>query len=223
LKKCRTTKLFWDKYLYKFVLSNSVGSIFRSKNLSYARKVLDNLQSQYESGDQLKIERFRRYDIIKESHFLDARKLYKFLSKYNDYTLRIERSVTSIYSNNREWLHTVKSALHKENLLEFWEPNIEDIKTLAQNIIIVENNNGYEYKVTLGSGTAPTSGFSNFAKTNPNLIRVGPVLMEELEHNGYVNNMYFYARDDRTLQLCNLMLDNIRRVDKLVTKPNLDK
>jgi len=30
--------------------------------------------------------------------------------------------------------------------------------------------------------------------------------------------MYFYARDDRTLQLCNIMLSNIRRIDKLVVK-----
>ena len=47
--------------------------------------------------------------------------------------------------------------------------------------------------------------------------------MKSLETNGYVSDLYFYARDEKTLQLCSLMLSNIRRVDKLVVKSNLDK
>ena len=57
-----------------------------------------------------------------------------------------------------------------------------------------------------------------WASNNPNLIKIGPKLQQELFVNGYVSGMYFYARDDRTLQLCNLMLSNIRRIDKLVVK-----
>jgi hypothetical protein len=41
--------------------------------------------------------------------------------------------------------------------------------------------------------------------------------------NGYVDGMYFYARDDKTIQLCNLMLNNIRRIDRIVSKRNIDK
>ena len=223
LKKLETTKLFWGKYLYKLCISNGIGNIFRDKNLSNARKVLDKLQQQYDSGNPLVIENYYRHIPVKELSFLDARKLYKFLSKTNDYTLRIERSAVSIYSNNKEWIHTLKSAINKENLLELWEPNPDHLSTLDANTIIVDSSNGYDYKVTFGPKVADTIGFANWAKNNEKQVRVGPTLMSNLERSGYVSDLYFYARDEKTLRLCELMLTNIRRIDKLVVKSNLDK
>ena len=223
LKKYETTKLFWGKYLYKLTVRNGIGTIFRDKNLSYAREVLDTLQQQYEEGEPLIVTRYFRETPVTEISFLDARKLYKFLSKTDDYTLRIEGSNTSVYSNNREWIHTLKSAINKENLRELWEPNPDHLSHLEPNTIIVESSNGYGFKVTLGSKIGDTSGFANWAKNNPKQVRVGPQLQHNLENNGYVSDMYFYARDEKTLNLCELMLTNIRRIDKLVVKPNIDK
>lgn len=223
MKKYETTKLFWGKYLYKLCIRNGIGTIFRDKNLSYAREVLDRLQQRYEEGKPLVVTRYYRETPVKELSFLDARKLYKFLSKTDDYTLRIEGATTCIYSNNREWIHTLKSAINKTNLLELWEPNPDHLSHLEPNTIIVESNNGYEYKVTLGSRVGDTSGFANWAKNNPNQVRVGPQLQQNLENNSYVADMYFYARDEKTLNLCELMLTNIRRIDKLVVKSDLDK
>ena len=223
LKKLETTKLFWGKYLYKLCINNGIGHIFREKNLSHVREVLDTLQQQYDSGDPLVIESFYRKYPVKEISFLDARKLYKFLSKKDDYMLRIENSTVCIYSNNREWIHTLKSALNKENLNELWEPNPDHLPHLDANTIIVDKSNGYDYKVTLGPKVADTAGFANWASNNPKQVKVGPVLMQNLENNGSVIDLYFYARDEKTLRLCELMLSNIRRIDKLVVKPNLDK
>lgn len=223
MKKQTTNKLFWDKYLYKLCINNGIGHIFRDKNLSYAREVLDKLQQQYESGDSLVIESYYRATPVKELSFLDARKLYKFLSKTDDYTLRIKSSTVCIYSNNKEWLHTLKSAINKENLLELWEPDPKHLSTLDANTIIVDASNGYNYKVTFGPKIADTAGFANWAKSNEKQVRVGPTLMGNLERSGYVSDLYFYARDEKTLRLCELMLANIRRIDKLVVKSNLDK
>ena len=223
LKKCETTKLFWGKYLYKLCISNGIGSIFRDKNLSYAREILDKLQQQYEEGDPLIVTRHFRETPVKELSFLDARKIYKFLSKNDDYTLRIEGTTICIYSNNREWIHTLKSAVNKVNLLEIWEPNPDHLSHLEPNTIIVENSNGYNYKVTLGNKVGDTSGFANWAKHNPKQVKVGPQLQHNLENNSYVSDMYFYAKDSKILNLCELMLSNIRRIDKLVVKSDLDK
>jgi hypothetical protein len=44
-----------------------------------------------------------------------------------------------------------------------------------------------------------------------------------METEGWVNGMYFYARDERIIQLCHLMLDNIRRIDKVIYKQDIDK
>jgi len=204
-------------------IHNSIGSIFRDKNLSYAREVLDTLQQQYEEGEPLIVTKFFREIPVTELSFLDARKLYKFLSKTDDYTLRIEGHTVCIYSNNREWLHTLKSAMNKNNLLEFWEPDPNHLSHLEPNTIIVDKNNGFNYKVTLGNKIGDTSGFANWAKNNPKQVRVGSQLQHNLENNSYVADMYFYARDDKTLNLCELMLSNIRRIDKLVVKSDLDK
>ena len=223
MKKFETTKLFWGKYLYKLCINNGIGTIFRDKNLSYAREVLDKLQHQYESGQPLILNSFSRETPVKELSFLDARKLYKFISRTDDWTLRIENTTTCIYTNDREWLHTLKSAINKNNLLELWEPNPDHLPHLTANTIIVDKSNGYDYKITLGPKQSDTQGFANWARSNSKQVRVGPVLMSNLENHGYVSDLYFYARDEKTVQLCNLMLSNIRRVDKLVVKSNLDK
>ena len=224
MKKLETTKLFWGKYLYKLAINNSIGSIFRDKNLSHAREVLDTLQQQYESGQPLVLKSFARVLSVSELSFLDARKLYKFLVRArDDYTLRIQNINIRVYSNNHKWIHTLKSAINKDNLLELWEPNPSHIPTLDSNTIIVDSSNGYEYKVTFGVNVGDTSGFANWAKNNTRQVKVGPVLLEQLTYNGYVNDMYFYARDEKTLQLCSLMLSNVRRVDKLVVKSDIDK
>ena len=181
------------------------------------------MQRDYEDGGPIKFERSLRIDYVSESHFLDARRLYKFLSKTDDYTLRIEGFTIAIYSNNRVWLHTVKSAFEKDNLLEFWEPDPKHISSLDSNTILVDSSNGYDFKVTFGSGISDTKGFANWAKSNPNQVRVGSQLMHNLENEGYVCDMYFYAKNEKTLNLCSLMLSNIRRIDKLVVKSDLDK
>lgn len=220
MKKFETTKLFWGKYLYKLSIRNSLAPCFRGKNLSYAREVLDGLQLSYEKGEPLVRSSWKKEIPVSESSFFDAKTLLSKFKNFDDYLLRIEMSIMNIYSNNKVWLEEVANAV--SSVEEFWEPNEEYQELLTENTILVDELNGFEYKVTLGNRSGNT-GFSNFAKANPNLVKVGPVLMEEMENRGYVNNMYFYARDKKVLQLCNLLLDNIRRIDKLVMKPNIDK
>lgn len=204
-------------------MTNSIGRIFRDKNLSYAREVLDSLQLQYEQGEPLRLSFWLREQPVTEQSFLDARKLYKFLCKIDDYTLRIQANRISVYSNNREWLYTLKSAINKNYINEIWEPNPKSIKHLNENSIIVDKDNGFEYKVTLGPGLYDTFGFASWANNNQEKVKIGPVLLNALRENQWVSDMYFYARDEKILHLCTLMLSNIRRVDKLVIKANIDK
>lgn len=195
---------------------------FRAKNLSYARGILDGLQHNHEKGLPLVKVSFRKETPVSEQAFLDAKTLYTKFKKFEDYLLRIEMSTMNIYSNNKEWLLELSTSVSPESVEEFWEPNENYSDLLVENTIIVDESNGFEYKVTLGNKFG-NNGFANFAKANPSLVKVGPVLMEEMENDGYVNNLYFYARDQKVLNLCSLLLDNVRRIDKLVVKPNLDK
>lgn len=217
-----TTKLFWGKYLYKLAIRNELAPIFRCKNLSNARQELDNLQLNYEAGIPLERVSWNRIHYATEHAFIDAKLLYTNFKTADDYLLRIQGTRMNIYSNDHSWLKYIASILARDSVCEFWEPNIDNIDVLDSNTIIVPKSNGYEYKITLNR-VLGSDGFATFATANPHLIKAGPVLMEEMTASGYCNNLYFYARDMKVVQLCSLLLNNIRRIDKLVVKSYIDK
>jgi hypothetical protein len=159
---------------------------------------------------------------VKESHYRDAKKVHKYLNKADDYMLRIESSNLCIYSNDLQWINNIRSEIIDGNLEEFWEPSAENIGILNANTIIVEQEIPFEFRVTLGRKRG-SENFAQWADKNPKQIKLGPVLREAMLENSYVDGMYFYARDDKTIQLCNLMLNNIRRIDRIVSKRNIDK
>lgn len=216
MQKFETTKLFYGEYLYKLTIKNQLSTEFREKNLPNARRVLDNMQQLFEDNQPLQISRGLRVIPLSKEHFSEATKLYTHFSKAQNYKLRVEQQYMNVYSNDISWLNTIIYDIGDSvNLISLHEPNPN--YTLTPDTILVDKSNGYQYKVTLGNDRGDET-FGLWATNNPNLIKIGPKLQQELFDNGYVSGMYFYARDDRTLQLCNLMLTNIRRIDKLVVK-----
>lgn len=216
MKKYQTNKLFYNKYFFKLCLYNPIGHIFRNRNFRHARKVLDELQADYERGIQLTLSGSLRTKPVRERDFLDARNLYSFLTNIDDYAMRIEYNNLCLYSNNKDELLSLEPILSKDAIHSFHAPTEKAQKLLEKNVILTEDKDfPYLYKVTLG-WTKNAQGFANWAKSNPKQIRIGTTLLNELAENKYVDNMYFYARDDRTLQLVDLMLNNIRRIEKIV-------
>ena len=223
MQKFETTKLFWDEYLYKLVLTNRLAPIFREKRFNYSREVLDQLQQQYDSKEPLSWNKgWRRKDPVSEESFRDAQIIFKILNASDEYKLRVEGVSLSIYSNDKTWLTHISQKLHYL-VREFWEPDPNAIDNLLEGVILVNHKVDFEYKVTLGQKKFDGPGLLNWYKNNTDKIKIGPVLEKELGNNGYVNNLYFYARDEKILQLLSLMCSNIRRVDKIVCKHDLDK
>lgn len=222
MKKFETTKLFWGEYFHRLSLKNRLSPIFREKNLSFARQILDRLQQNYERGDQLFLVQGTRQKPITEENFFDAKRLYIAFSRFDDYKVRVESVNLSIYSNNLDWIEKLSNDIDKDSLVSIHSPDPKFVDQLDQNVILIDNPTGYEYKVTLGYRSGSPE-FAAWAGKNPKLIKLGSKAKEEMLRSGYVNGMYFYARDERTLQLCNLMLSNIRRIDKLVVKQDIDK
>lgn len=222
LKLFETTKLFYGEYLYKLSVKNRLSAIFRERNLSYARQVLDKLQHEYENGQRLYLYQGSREKPITEENFQDAKRLFNYFSRFDDYKLRVESQTLSIYANDIKWLEKISGEIDPYNIESMHKPDPKFVEKLESNIILVNTNSGYQYKVTLG-GNRGNPEFANWAERNPKLIRLGSITKKALLEQGYINGMYFYARDERTLQLCNLMLSNIRRIDKLVVKQDIDK
>lgn len=215
MKTHDTTKLFYDQYVYKLVFTNGLSSIFRNKNLTHARMVLDRLDSAEQDGEPLAVQRMRRVEPVSMAHFNDAKKLIRFFYNFDDYTLRIELSHMSIYSNSKDWLMSIKEALCSECIREFWEPNPAQVNILKPNVLISNSYPNFEYKVTLGRSRGSPE-FAKFAQNNPNLVKAGSTLIENCEHKHDVDGFYFFVRDEKTLGLINLFLSNIRRIDKIV-------
>lgn len=214
LKIHETTKLFYDEYPYKLSILNSLGHIFREKNFKSARDQLDELQLMYERSEPLVrgSHRVKTYDV---DTFKECKKLFAEFTSRDDYKLRIENPVIQVYSHDRDWL--IKLASIVDVPLQFFEPKT----VLEKNTILVSTPTNYEYKVTLS--TTPDPGLATWILNNPTLAKAGPVFLEEVRNSGYTKGLYFYVRDEKILNLVNLMLGKSSRIDKLVYKQDLDK
>ena len=217
MKNCETIKLFYSEYPYKIVVSNPLSSIFREKNLAHAKTVLDDLQHLYEQQQPLVRTYGRRLEHLSLKTFFDAKNLYIEFSKKIKFKLRIENNLIHVYSHNYNWLQQLAS---KFNANEFWVPRI-DISKFDKNTIVIDEPSIYEYKVTLGDNVDPN--LAEWIISNKDKAKAGPVCLQEIANNGYVKGYYIYIRDEKIIQLLNLFIGNIQRIDKLVYIAKTDK
>lgn len=220
MKRFESYKLFYGKYLYRLEINNSLATTFREKNLPYAKKKLDQLQQNYDNQLELIVGFGLRKTPVDLNDFIDAKRLYHIFSNYNDYKLRVERNFLNIYANDLSWLEKIINTVDKESVVSLHKPDPTTASVLTPNTIVVEKSNGYEYKVTVNLKRGSPS-FAKWANNNPNLIKMGSQFYEMMLNEDYVYGMYFYARDEKVLQLCNLMIDKIGRIDKLVVKSDI--
>ena len=219
LKQCETTKLSYDVYPYKLVVVNGLAHIFREKNLSNAKELLDDLQQQADSDEPLTRGSYGFKYPVEQDTFIEAKKLYIEFCKQSDFKLRISNPYMQIYSHDYDWLIMLSTKI--KSACELWEPKSGNLSTLDKNIILVNNPTDYPYKVTLGYSC--DKNLAAWIRNNPNKVKAGNRCLETIERGGYVRGMYFYARDEKILQLLNLFVGKLSRIDKLVYNTNIDK
>jgi len=225
LRLYETKKLFWDEYYYKISLANSLAPIFREKHFAYSKKVLDELQQQQDTQVPLSYySGIRRVRQITDQSFRDAKVIFNLLTNYHDdYKLRIESSSLNLYTNDINLIDNIKNKVSKECVKEIWQPNKTHLKNLKKGIILVDECINFEYKVTFGYKDFDYQSFAKWIHANLDKVKIGKTALADLETSGYVNNHYFYVKNDKVLQLIYLLCSNIRRVDKIVCKKDLDK
>lgn len=223
MKHFKTTKLFYDQFLYKLVVVNPVAFIFRNKRLGYVRQIIDSVQRQYDDNEDPLIvyNGSRMYHINKETFF----ELKRFYSLFNNPTehfkLRVERTYLTIYSNDIDWLKLVKS--QSENPKELWQPPAGAEQYYEPNVILVNKPPEYEYKVTFPVGRKIDPGFANWIRANPDKAKTTEDVLSRIEKNYLLHGHYFYIRDEKILQLVMFMIDKVGRIDKLVYVDDQDK
>ena len=217
MKRFDTVKLFYDEYPYKLVVRNSLSHIFRDKNLPNAKQEIDILQDFLVKGQPLTRTTYLRSETVELQTFLEAQKLYIEFNQFTDYKLRIENPLMQIYSHNYEWLVNITRRV--KNCIELWEPNSK--VQLEPNVILTDKPSIFEYKVTLGLEVDP--GLATWITANPDKAKAGATCLKEIANKGYTRDFYIYIRDEKILQLLNLFVSNIARVDKLVYIAKTDK
>lgn len=224
MREIESKKLFYDEYLYKLSIHQPLAPIFRGKNFSNARNVLDRMQQDFEAGKPLFRTSYLRSTYVLPEELQNAQTLLHFLSKSTvNYKLRVDSSWLSLYSNENKFLENVMKKLG-DRMFEYHRPNPSTIELIkeSKNTIVVKKSIPYEYRVTLGEFTNPS--FAVWSKKNPDKIKIGKCALDEIENNGYTRGFYFYARDKKIIQLLSLMIgDSIRRIDKVVCIQDLDK
>ena len=198
--KYETTKLFYDKYLFKLGIYNPVAFIFRNKNLSHARTIIDDLQLHQEEPIQYKTcsDALRHIDLtVDELH--DLKYLLTQFQDQTDFMVRCEQNKMGIFSNNDSWLKRVGKKL--DCVCDFYEPADSTIDLLlnSKNVLIKNAPFDHKYKVTLGENSIDRN-FYNWAKNNPDKVRVSPGLLRTIQENGYVRaNIYIFVMKKSSL------------------------
>jgi len=217
LKYLKANKLFYDKYLYKLEIHNSLAPIFRNKNFPYAREVLDKIQFNLEDSGNLFFKLGRLLRQVSNNDFKEAKYLLSEFQNQDNYTIRIQSPSLNIYTNNKHWLE--KIATYSSNTITLWNPISLNIEP---NVIITQDQKPYQYKITLTSKV--DEAFGMWADNNLDKVWIGKVLRECIRTRQYTQGMYFYLRDEKVLHLISIMIgSSIKRVDKIVCNDNIDK
>ena len=232
MKQYETTKLFYNKYLYKISFNNSLNSIFRTEfqakgTLSLARSKIDQLTESYRRGIQMTLPVYRTWKDADEDTYLDARHLYACLIRNKeDYRVRVESfGAISIFSNNLSFLDKIGSGLRASRIeMHCPSEDVESILLNNANTIVSASPVRWPIKITMGKNKRDYSGFANWIRANSDKVKIGDVALESLETHGYVSGYYFFIKSEKILNLVNIMIgDNIRRVEQIIYKGDLDK
>lgn len=187
-------KLYLGKYQHKIVLVCRGAHLFRGGNLD-------------------KIE--HRIEVSASDYISDKAYLYElidYLKSINDYTIRIEGSLLSIYTIDESHIRKIKklnSIYVREihNVDRHLNPN-EIISTLP-----------YDYKVHLVNKGQPNKTFLEWAQDNAN-IRVTKSTQFFLSNpSRWPLDGYFYIKGENNLTMAKLYLGNlIKKIEKIVCK-----
>lgn len=232
MKFYSTQKLFYNSYLYKVSLYNSLNGIFRTEfqktgTLSYAREKLDALTQTYRSSQPMTMPIFRTYKNIDEETYLDARFLYATLLRCKqEYRVRVESfNRISLFSNDEKFIDKIAHGL-RTKLVEVHKPDpIVRKEILANANTIISNTPVYwPIKITLGKNRRDYSSLAKWARLNTDKVKIGEKALQSLETHGFVSGYYLFVKTENVLDLINIMIgDNIRRVERVVYKADLDK
>jgi hypothetical protein len=227
MKTFETKKLIYDKYLYKIVFYNKLATIFTKtwnrNKWAHALKEIQRLDNLYLAGKPLLRNIYRYEETISTEEFLYAKLFLSYLQTqdFNSYIIRTENNTISVASNELSWLNVIKRNI---NLIEWWEPTEtnKSILTNIPNIILTNKTPEYQYKVYLKHKVSVN--LSHWLENNSQKCKIGKTALANIKEQYWTAGNYFYVKDHKTLMLLEIsFIDNIKRIEKLISKDDVDK
>lgn len=227
IKQRESLKLHYGKYTYKVLLNNQLSSIFSAhRTKQYRDRLLNELQVDHDSGNVLKLARWRVGTPIDTVNFENAKYLNQLFKNYSDYRKRVEfGDRIIIYTSNEDMLNELVNNL-SGCIREIHRPKEGIEAFLTQNIgtAIVKTPPEHEFRVYI-NGKHIDPGFANWLRSNRDKCKVGESTLWNIENcSHFVNNNYFYIKNDKVLTMIRMIVGhNIRKVERLVYQGDIDK
>lgn len=225
----KTTKLHYGKYLYKVTFYNTVAFAFSSyKNkgkgrLSFTQLTISSLDLQFSKNETLKVNIWRSQKQVSKPEYREAKRILSLLQNHEDWRIRVEFGRhMSVYTSNKELLDELAIDCGAKEIHEP-EEGMENFLLLNIDTAIVNTVPDYEFRVYL-KGNNTDASFANWLKANTDKSRVGIQTLINLERGYNCSGNYFYIRNDKVLTMVRMLIGhNIRRVEKLIYKGDIDK
>ena len=225
----RTTKLHYGKYLYKATFVNTLAFCFasfrnsKSDKLSGVKLIISDLQLQYDLNKAMEVDLWRTSKSVSVTEFLEAKQMLKLLENSSDWRIRVElgRHLT-VYTSNE----TLIDELSKDcGAREIYKPEegTENFLLLNIDTAIVNKPPEYEYRVYL-KGNEIDPNFAKWFEANRDKSRIGEWTLKNIQSGYYTGGNYFYIKNDKVLTMIRMIIGhNIRHVEKLIYKGDIDK
>lgn len=203
-----TKKLFYNRYLYRIQLRINKASIWRGGDINYVLNQIflynnpsannGGMYYNYTSGATPQ-------DIEKHT------KLYQTLYELEDYKVRVESSIISIYSNTVEVIEKIKKSMNKEVISLSAPSSDQHKKILSTKSNVVFSTVDYKYKLTIGKLNKDSANFSDWAKNNKKIRLPRP------DDGKLYRGCNILVKDDKTLTMVKMYLSNsIQRIDEIL-------
>jgi hypothetical protein len=184
-----TTKLFYKKYTHKVVVVCEYASSFRKQHTDEHGKYS---AEDYAAG-------YRQ-------------KLMKLLNKIDDFDVRVENPLLSIYTNNKKDIDAIIK-LNPENVKYTCAPAAKS--GLADGVVIMPKM-PFDFKVTIGSSKISHETFIDWADNN-NKVKLTNSCRLELARAKSWGGTYFYVTGEKTLLMARMHLGSvISKVERIV-------
>jgi hypothetical protein len=185
--------LFANKYKYKIVLVCPVSGWFRGNKLDF---VLEKLNEGV----------FPPWVKIKSQADIDyCFSLQQLMTTLSDYEIRVESPRINFYTNNASDIEKL-AALDADRVKFICLPN-KASPNLAEDSVIVKTLD-YGFRVHLGTSKSSYINFVKWCDGNEK-VRLPKRAKQDLSKNFSWGGGYFYVKDEKTLTMVRLFLNNV--------------